>query len=249
MDVLLKMTDQNEAPSVPVRFLRPDPAPTALAGLLQQEQFGDEIGSDNDMILLVWRAPRALIIGRQDSRLPDVPAAERRLAREGWPVIIRRSGGTACPVSPGTLQVALARPAHARISIDGAFGELADLIAGALSDYGLDARTGEIAEAFCPGRYDMAIDGRKIAGLSQHWRPRGGRTVVTTAATLLVDEDPVELSRIVDLFYETAGGEKRCLPDVVGSVRHALDAGRLGGNALVGDLCTRLARHATALTV
>lgn len=243
------MTDQTVASPATVRFLRPDPAPTALEGLLRQEQFGDEIRSDSDMILLTWRSPRALIIGRQDSRLPDVPAAERRLVQEGWPVIIRRSGGTACPVSPGTLQVALARPAHSRVSIDGAFGELADLIAGALSDYGIDARTGEIAEAFCPGRYDMAIDGRKIAGLSQHWRPRGGRTVVTTAATLLVDEDPVELSRIVDLFYEAAGGEKRCQPEVVGSVRQGLAPGRLSGDALVDDLCARLALHAATLSV
>ncbi|MCX5495874.1 hypothetical protein OSH11_14265 [Kaistia dalseonensis] len=241
-------TDQAVAQDVAARFFKPEPAPSALAGLLHQEQFGDEVRSDRDLIVLAWRGPRGLIIGRQDNRLPNVPAAEERLAAEGWPVLIRRSGGTACPVSPGTLQIALARPAHARTTIDGAFGELAELITVLLAEYGIEAKTGEIPEAFCPGRYDMAIEGRKIAGLSQHWRPRGGRMVVTTAATLLVDEDHDELSRIVDLFYETAGGEKRCLPEVVGSVRHALPPDGLGGAALTDDLCARLARLTTQLS-
>ncbi|GEO87592.1 MULTISPECIES: lipoate--protein ligase family protein [Alphaproteobacteria] len=194
---------------------------TAAEGLERQERLCDEIRDGCRFRTLFWQAPQALIVGRADTRLPAFDTAADRLTVENWPVVVRRSGGTACPVSPGTFQIVLARTAEAGFAIDGAYRELAAMIGNALAPIGLIATIGEVVEAFCPGRFDIQIDGRKVAGLSQHWCERNGHRVVTTAASFVLAEDPSELARVVNLFYESAGGEKRCPADAIISLEIA----------------------------
>lgn len=212
---------------------------SAAHGLAQQERLGDEAADGRPRILL-WRAPRALVVGRSDSRLPRFAAAMAQLGAEGWPVVIRRSGGTACPVSPGTLQVALARTACPASGIDTAYRELATILAAALTGCGLRAEIGLQRDAFCPGRYDLAVSGRKIAGLSQHWRLRGSGGVVTTAATLLVDDDIGESVRAVNLFYAAAGGPDRCTAAAVTDLRTLRSDAAGDSDVLQRALCARI---------
>src|ERR1035437_320342 len=74
---------------------------TADLGLLRQEHLAEEITCDYQRLLLLWRAPRALIVGRSDTRLPNFSNAVDRLLAEGWPVLIRRGGGGGPPPSRG----------------------------------------------------------------------------------------------------------------------------------------------------
>lgn len=214
----------------------------ADVGLSRQERLAEEVdGATRLPLLLTWRAPRALIVGRSDARLPHFVEAAERLLVEGWPVLLRRSGGGACPVSRGTLQIAIARPVTAATKIDAGYRELGGLVGAVLAGYGLTPQAGEIGAAFCPGRYDISLDGRKIAGLSQHWRRCNGRPTVTTSATLVVEEDLAEFARIVNLFYTIAGGKQRCAAAAIGCVRQALRGAILiRGEALIGDLGARL---------
>ena len=208
---------------------------SAEFGLQRQQQLAEQLGSENERRFLVWRAPQALITGRSDSRLPDFSRAEDCLRDEGWPVLIRRSGGTACPISRGTLQIALASIIVPGVTIDAAYLELASFIGSVLKSYGLEAEIGEKPRAFCPGRYDISVNGRKIAGLSQHWRRCNGRSTVTTAATLIVDGDPAKLARITNLFYQSAGGQARYDPSAIGSLGSALQQSSLPGHSGAGE--------------
>jgi hypothetical protein len=219
---------------------------TADPGLLRQELLAEEISCNHQRLLLLWRAPRALLVGRSDTRLPNFPAAVDRLLAEGWPVLIRRSGGSACPVSRRTLQIALARTATTDITIDSAYIELTSLIRTVLESYGLKVETGSRPSAFCPGRYDMSINGRKISGLSQHWRQCNGRVTVTTASALIVEEDPEELAHIVNLFYRVAGCAERCSAPAVGALRQALPVDATFDAPLVEDVSNRIAKAARA---
>jgi octanoyl-[GcvH]:protein N-octanoyltransferase len=219
---------------------------SAQLGLARQEQLAEEITRDCPRVLLVWQAPQALIVGRSDTRLPRFAAAADRLVAEGWPVLIRRSGGSACPVSRSTLQIALARTATTEITIDSAYTELTNLIRTVLESYGLNVETCSRPNAFCPGRYDMSINGRKIAGLSQHWRQCNGRIAVTTASALTVEEAPEELAHIVNLFYRTAGGSESCSASAVGALRQALPVDATFDAPLVEDVRNRIAKAARA---
>ena len=211
---------------------------TADLGLARQQHLAEQLTCDRQRLLLLWRAPSALIIGRKDTRLGHFSDAANRLWAEGWPVVIRRSGGGACPVSRGTLQIALARIALPQTTIDAAYIELTNIIRSVLESYGLKVEIREEPSAFCPGRYDMSVNGRKVAGLSQHWRRCNGRMTATTAATLIVENDTEEIARIVNLFYLTAGSKERCSTSAIGALQQALPIHA----SLIEDLCNRLAK-------
>ncbi len=215
---------------------------SAGPGLERQEQLADRIAGGGRR-LLAWRAPQALIAGPGESRLPDFSAAASRLGAEGWPVISRHSGGSASPVSGGTLQIAIARPAIPEITIDSAYMEVVDLIRAILSPYRLELETGAATDTFCPGRYDISIAGRKIAGLSQHWRQRSKCMTVTTAAVLIVDGDVGEMLRAINLFYRLAGKQSVCARSAIGSVRQFLAPEAAAGDSLMDDLSLRIARE------
>jgi hypothetical protein len=214
---------------------------TADLGLLRQEQLAEEIFCNRQRLLLLWRAPRALVVGRSDTRLPNFANAVDHLGAEGWPVLIRRSGGSACPVSGGTLQIALARPLLPGTTIDSAYSELTNLIRTVLKSYGLRIAIRKKSSGFCPGRYDISVNGRKIAGLSQQWRQCNGHITVTTAATMIVEEDPEEIAHIVNLFYRAAGSAERCSISAVGTLRQDLHLYAAFEPAFMEDVCNRIA--------
>lgn len=214
---------------------------TAEAGLQRQQRLAEFITPERPRLLLLWRAPQALLVCRGDTYLPDFSRAADRLDAEGWPVLLRRSGGSACPIAGGTLQIAIARAAVPGLTIEDGYGELAGLIRDALRSCGLAAEIGAVPEAFCPGRYDIAIGGRKVAGLSQHWRTCGGVMTATTAATLIVTSDTAPLVQIVNLFYEIAGGTSRCTETAVSTVTEHLPASDMADDGLMRDLDRRIA--------
>jgi octanoyl-[GcvH]:protein N-octanoyltransferase len=212
---------------------------TAGLGLVRQEQMGERVLDSGRPLVMAWCAPRALLVGRTDARLPGFGRAVEELGSEGWPVFVRRSGGTACPVSPGTLQIALA----CRVSggeIDAGYRQLSGLISGLLAGHGCAAETGERQGAFCPGRYDMGVGARKFAGLAQHWRPSGDMMVATTAASLIVEEDVEAFSRVVNRFYRLAGGKRRCASSAMIDVRRAMPGRRFADGDLMAELGDRL---------
>lgn len=214
---------------------------TAEAGLQRQQHLAEHITPQRRRLLLLWRAPQALLVCRSDTRLPHFSVAEERLHVEGWPVLVRRSGGSACPVASGTLQIAIAQTTTPGFTMERGYGELAGLIRDALQSYELAAEIGAVPEAFCPGRYDIAIGGRKVAGLSQHWRTCGGVMTATTAAALIVTHDTAPLVHIVNRFYEIAGSAGRCMGAAVGTVRDHLLVNDMADDALMQDLGARIA--------
>lgn len=199
------------------------------------------------MLLLAWQAPQALILGHSDTRLPDLPRARTWLEAAGWPVLTRRSGGSACPVKPGTLQLALARVAPPGFTIEAAYAELAGLLRAACATYGLTLEVGECATAFCPGRWDLAFGGRKLAGLSQRWQQRGNLRLVTTAASLNVSADPHSLAACVETFYRHADAPRPCSPTTLHSLAQAVPEHQVTCAKFLQRLADSLAGGRTSL--
>jgi octanoyl-[GcvH]:protein N-octanoyltransferase len=138
----------------------------------------------------------------------------------GWPILVRKSGGGACPVGLGTVQIAMIEPAIPGTTMNVKYDALTKLIQSSLCLFRIVARTGSIAGAYCPGSYDLAIQGKKIAGMSQHWfRNRRGIRCVVTTASINMEEAPDALADAVNRFYCSAGSLVRCQATALTSVR------------------------------
>ena len=91
---------------------------------------------------------------------------------------------------------------------------------------GLAADRGPIGAAFCDGRFDLAIGGRKIAGTAQRWRavpggPSPERGAVLLHAVVLADTDRAEGIGAVNRFYAAAGSERQADPAASITLREA----------------------------
>lgn len=193
----------------------------AKFGLAHIETLADELASESTApALVVWRSQWAVLVTRQDTHLPHFRKSSDQMAAAGWPVILRKSGGGACSVGPGTVQVATIELAIRGATMNAKYEALTELIQSTLHFYGVIARTGAVARAYCPGSYDLAVQGRKIAGMSQHWfRNRRGIRCVVTVASINVEEAPDMLADAVNWFYSNVGSPVRCQSTSLTSVR------------------------------
>ena len=180
--------------------------------LERQQTLADELTSPSAMpALMVWRCQPALLVTRSETRLPHFDGAAAEMQAAGWPVILRKSGGGACPVRPGTVQVSMIEAAFAAATMNAKYAALSKLIQSTLGFFQIVSETGSVAGAYCPGNHDLAVQGKKIAGMSQHWfRNRWGTHCVVTAASINVEEPPDMLAGVVNRFYSSAGSPVRC---------------------------------------
>lgn len=174
------------------------PAPlNPLAATTAEERLLDDVATGRlPATARIWRSQSCLVVPASQAREAAFAFAAADLARAGWPVVTRRSGGSPVPLDPGMLNLSLVFPLAPGSSwqIDDGFHLLCDILIAALADLGLEARLGLISGAFCAGRFDLSIAGRKIAGTAQHWRTGQDadgrrRQAVLAHAVLLADPD------------------------------------------------------------
>lgn len=169
-----------------------------------------------DSGLLFWRPQeQSLVMPRRLSRLEGFSAAEAACAGLGWPIALRDTGGEPVPQSPGVLNVALvyAIPPgdNEQTRIETAYLRLCQPLCDWLVALGLDPGLGEVEGAFCDGRYNVNLGGRKLVGTAQRWRrrPSDGRYVVLAHGAILMENQREPMVAAVNAFYEHCGLEAR----------------------------------------
>jgi lipoate-protein ligase A len=199
------------------------------AGLqAEQDLLAAVCAADTDFALLLWRpTDRALVMPRRMSRLPGFVEASETLADSGWPVLLRETGGEPVPQSSATVNIALvyaqpkSDPDRDRIEI--AYRRLCQPILDVLNELGGAASLGEVEGAFCDGRFNVNLDGRKMVGTAQRWRQSQGglRPVVLAHGALLVDNERHEMVAAVNRFNEICELEQRVRADSHIALREA----------------------------
>lgn len=186
-----------------------DVFPTTVANGLQAEQdlLASVCAGDAEFGLLLWRpTDRALVMPRRMSRLDGFNQATEALTDLGWPILLRESGGEPVPQSHATVNIALVyaqpRSDNDRDRIENAYHRLCQPICDVLIGLGGEASVGEVEGAFCDGRFNVNLDGRKMVGTAQRWRQSQGgqRPVVLAHGALLLDNEREEMVAAVNLF-------------------------------------------------
>jgi lipoate-protein ligase A len=144
----------------------------------------------------IWQNGCALVLPK---RALERLGATRVFDRYGveWPLCPRSSGGSAVAHGPGTLNISLILPLRgiAKPSICEGYRLWVDLLNTALRDaYGVEVDAARVEGAFCSGGWDVAVGGRKLAGIAQ--TRRNGSVV--THGTVLVNVDRFEYMRLIE---------------------------------------------------
>lgn len=172
---------------------------------------------DIDCALLLWRPQdAALVMPRRLERLEGFARAAATCAELGWPVALRDTGGEPVPQSPAVLNVALAWAVPTgeaeQHRIENAYLRLGDPLCDWLLELGLAPDLGAVDGAFCDGRFNVNLAGRKLVGTAQRWRKRGsdGRHVALAHGAILMDNLREEMVDVVNAFYRDCALDTRC---------------------------------------
>lgn len=211
--------------------------------LAQEQRWLRDCARDGQARAHLWQAPQCLIVTRKDTRLPRYQAACEQLAREGWPVHVRDSGGTAVPHGAGILNLSLLLP-RTTTDLGHYYHLLGAPLLTLLAEYGLAGSYDFVPGSFCDGQYNLVIGGRKITGTAQRWLApgQGHNGAVLAQAMLLVAGDVDEGTRMASRFYELAGGELRFAPGTSTTL-----AQQIGWQGSPEDLVMQVRRRLQAL--
>ncbi|WP_408011830.1 biotin/lipoate A/B protein ligase family protein [Pseudalkalibacillus sp. A8] len=174
----------------------------ALQSFAMDDTLCSSIGSeDSPPTVRAWVHPKTIVLGIQDSRLPNLTEGVQYLKEQGYEVIVRNSGGLAVVLDDGVLNLSLVlSEKEQKIDIDLGYEAMVYLTEELLKPYGLAFERKEISTSYCPGKYDLSIDGKKFAGISQR-RLRGG---IAVQIYLCVNGSGSERAELIRQFYERA---------------------------------------------
>jgi octanoyl-[GcvH]:protein N-octanoyltransferase len=194
-----------------------------------------------------WVHHQTIVLGIQDTKLPYLQQGIQFLKEQGYNVIVRNSGGLAVVLDEGVLNISLIlRETEKGIDINLGYDAMWDLIKEMLKDYNVTIEAKEIVGSYCPGSYDLSINDKKFAGISQR-RIRGG---IAVQIYLCATGSGSQRAALVRDFYNVSlkGEEtKFVFPSIVPETMASLSE-LLGETITVSDLMMRLLRTLQGMT-
>jgi octanoyl-[GcvH]:protein N-octanoyltransferase len=164
--------------------------------------------------LRIARPGTTVAFAKRDAVSPGYDAAVRAAREQGFEATLRLAGGRAAVFHDGTMEIGHAVPAaEPRAGIHERFRQTAGRLARALVALGVDARVGEVAGEYCPGRYSVNARGAaKLAGIGQRVVGGGSHTGV-----VLVVEGEERINAVLEPVNAALGLDWE--PAASGSVR------------------------------
>lgn len=165
-------------------------------------------------LLHFWTLTDTVILGLKDQRLPHLQDAEDFLDQHDYHFFMRNSGGLAVVSDSGVLNCSLFLPWNVtghELQIDQAYQIMFDLISAAFPE--LKIETGEITHSYCPGTFDVSVNGQKIGGMAQRRNKNG----VVVMLYLSVNGNQTTRGELIRDFYShglQAENNKWHFPDV-----------------------------------
>ena len=164
--------------------------------------------------LRIYQPDDVLAFSILDRSGPGFERATQIAEARGFTPVLRLAGGRAAVFHTGTLAFAWSRPVtDLQEGIEARYEEIAQILVDALKSLGLDARVGEIAGEYCPGRFSVNGEGRlKLAGVGQ----RVVRGAAHVGGVLVVSE-PERVNDVLVPVYDAL--EQPFAPMTTGAVQ------------------------------
>src|SRR5699024_5785985 len=200
-------------------------------------------GAHEQPLLHFWQTDPLVILGMMDTKIGQFKQALPVFYKYHHRVIVRNSGGLAVVSDPGVLNVSLIYPSkEERLSIDRGYEYMLDFIQETFYPiYPYEIKAYEITNSYCFGDYDLSIDGRKIAGISQR-RIKDG---VAIMLYISINGDQKKRAQMLKKFYDRGldGSEPSGrYPDIHPEVMTTLEEA-YGTPLSVNEVKSRMLRH------
>lgn len=152
-----------------------------------------------------WVHDHTVVLGIQDHRVPHISDARELLATHGFRSIVRNSGGLAVVLDKGVLNVSIvvSEREHS-IDIGDGYDIMVEFIRHVFPHLTERIEAYEIIGSYCPGSYDLSIEGKKFAGISQRRLKQG----IAIQIYLCIEGSGAERAKLIREFYE-AGIQKK----------------------------------------
>lgn len=174
-----------------------DFSPFALTDILTENS-----KKKQQTFLHFWQYQQTVILGMKDTRTPFLADGIKVIQHAGFTPVIRNAGGLGIISDQGILNISLIFPQEDenRISIDEGYEKMLAMTRQAFPVYADKIEAYEIKESYCPGTYDLSIDGKKFAGIAQR-RIKNGISVMMY---LSVNGDQERRGELMRQFYQQA---------------------------------------------
>ncbi|MEY2371553.1 lipoate--protein ligase family protein [Lysinibacillus capsici] len=174
-----------------------------------------------------WVHEASVVLGIQDHRLPYVQQGMELLESRGYHPIVRNSGGLAVVLDEGVLNISIVLSEQKEsLSINDGYDVMVELVKGLFPEIAEKIEAYEIVGSYCPGSYDLSIDGKKFAGISQR-RLRQG---VAVQIYLCIEGSGSQRAALIRDFYEeslqqeeTKFAYPQIVPEVMASLAELVD--------------------------
>ncbi|MCM0624676.1 lipoate--protein ligase family protein [Lysinibacillus sp. OL1_EC] len=174
-----------------------------------------------------WVHEASVVLGIQDHRLPYVQQGMELLESRGYHPIVRNSGGLAVVLDEGILNISIVLSEQKEsLSINDGYDVMVDLVKGLFPEIADKIEAYEIVGSYCPGSYDLSIDGKKFAGISQR-RLRQG---VAVQIYLCIEGSGSQRAALIRDFYEASLQQEetkfaypQIVPEVMASLSELID--------------------------
>ena len=227
---------------LPERFER-----AATAYGYQRVIFEQVAAGERPATVSITPSTRHVGVTRRDTFRPGFADAVHASREEGYPVLVRSSGGGATAAHHGTFGFSVIRPVtdgESGRGIRDRYDEAAALVLGAFSRLGVRAEVGEVRDEFCPGDHSIRLgsweDGAKVVGIAQRVTRRA-----TSVGGIVLVEGEEELARVLERVYAAMRLPFR--KESVGSLRRA--GHRAGVDEVIGAFASEAALRYGAVRV
>lgn len=204
----------------------------------------ESIAETHMQAIRLWSHDQTIILGIADTKLPHFETAVKHLKSQGYNVVVRNSGGLAVVADNGVLSISILLPDAKQISIHDGYEQMVQLVKEIFRPWTEQIEAFEVVGSYCPGDYDLSINGKKFAGISQR-RVKNG---ISVQIYLAITPDHQARAKLIKQFYQlgiNGQATKFTYPTIQPDTMEAL-ATLLAIDLSIDDVMTRITNVLTA---
>lgn len=174
---------------------------SSLEPFIYTDLLAEYAGNEKVCFFHFWNMTNQVILGMKDTRVPFLDTAIKSIQANNYNVVVRNSGGLAVVADKGILNFSIIIPQAKEkfsFSIDDGYLLMKDITEKALNDFNVKIDAFEVTDSYCPGDFDLSINGKKFAGISQRRIKKG----IGIMIYLSVDGNQKKRGEIVQEFYK-----------------------------------------------